>query len=77
LTSRSRQTWKDAMRGGDKQRVSALRLVLSELQKAAKDGSDDELTVLRASASAAWRPRAPIARPAARTSRRARRPRAS
>ena len=38
---------KDAMRGGDKQRVSALRLVLSELQKASKDGSDDELTVLR------------------------------
>jgi uncharacterized protein YqeY len=27
--------------------VSALRLVLSELQKAAKDGDDDELAVLR------------------------------
>jgi len=36
-----------AMRAGDKQRVAALRLVLSELQKAAKEGSDDELTVLR------------------------------
>ncbi|HEV3071060.1 MAG TPA: GatB/YqeY domain-containing protein [Solirubrobacteraceae bacterium] len=38
---------KDAMRAGDKQRVGALRLVLSELQKAAKEGSSDELAVLR------------------------------
>jgi uncharacterized protein YqeY len=36
-----------AMRAGDKQRVSALRMVLSELQKAEKDGSGDELAVLR------------------------------
>jgi uncharacterized protein YqeY len=36
-----------AMRGGEKGRVGALRLVLSELQKAAKEGSDDELAVLR------------------------------
>jgi uncharacterized protein len=36
-----------AMRAGDKQRVGALRFVLSELQKAAKEGSDDELAVLR------------------------------
>src|SRR5271170_6410041 len=36
-----------AMRAGEKQRVGALRLVLSELQKAAKEGSDDELSVLR------------------------------
>jgi uncharacterized protein YqeY len=36
-----------AMRAGDKARVGALRLVLSELQKAAKEGSDDELAVLR------------------------------
>ncbi len=36
-----------AMKAGEKQRVGALRLVLSELQKAAKDGSGDELTVLR------------------------------
>jgi uncharacterized protein YqeY len=35
------------MKTGEKQRVGALRLVLSELQKAAKDGSDDELAVLR------------------------------
>lgn len=38
---------KDAMRAGEKDRVGALRLVLSELQKAAKEGPDDELTVLR------------------------------
>jgi len=36
-----------AMKAGEKDRVGALRLVLSELQKAAKDGSDDELAVLR------------------------------
>ncbi len=38
---------KDAMRAGEKARVGALRLVLSELQKAAKEGSSDELAVLR------------------------------
>jgi len=36
-----------AMKAGEKERVSALRLVLSELQKAAKAGGGDELTVLR------------------------------
>jgi uncharacterized protein YqeY len=36
-----------AMRAGEKERVGALRLVLSELQKAAKEGSEDEPTVLR------------------------------
>ncbi len=36
-----------AMRAGEKVRVGALRLVLSELQKAVKEGSDDELAVLR------------------------------
>ncbi len=35
------------MRAGEKEKVGALRLVLSELQKAAKDGNDDELAVLR------------------------------
>jgi uncharacterized protein len=38
---------KDAMRAGERDKVSALRLVLSELQKAAKEGSADELVVLR------------------------------
>jgi uncharacterized protein YqeY len=36
-----------AMRAGEKQKVGALRLVLSELQKAAKEGDGDELAVLR------------------------------
>jgi uncharacterized protein YqeY len=36
-----------AMKAGQKQRVGALRLVLSELQKAAKEGGDDEQAVLR------------------------------
>jgi uncharacterized protein len=36
-----------AMKAGDKDRVGALRLVLSELQKDAQDGGTDELAVLR------------------------------
>jgi uncharacterized protein len=36
-----------AMRAGEKERVSALRLLLSELQKAAKEGSSDEVALLR------------------------------
>ena len=35
------------MRAGEKEKVGALRLVISELQKAAKEGADDELAVLR------------------------------
>jgi uncharacterized protein YqeY len=36
-----------AMKAGERDRVDALRLLLSELQKAVKEGSDDELAVLR------------------------------
>jgi len=36
-----------AMKAGDKDRVTALRLVLSELQKDAKEGAGDEQAVLR------------------------------
>jgi uncharacterized protein YqeY len=36
-----------AMKAGEKDRVGALRLVLSELQKASKDGDGDEVAVLR------------------------------
>ena len=36
-----------AMRAGDRDRVGRLRLILSELQKAAKEGGDDEQAVLR------------------------------
>jgi uncharacterized protein YqeY len=36
-----------AMKAGDRDRAGALRLVLSELQKDAKEGAGDELAVLR------------------------------
>jgi uncharacterized protein YqeY len=36
-----------AMKAGDRERVGALRLVLSELQKSVKEGDGDELAVLR------------------------------
>jgi uncharacterized protein YqeY len=47
ITEQLRADITGAMKAGEKQRVGALRLVLSELQKASKEGSDDELTVLR------------------------------
>jgi uncharacterized protein len=47
LAEQLRQDLATSMKAGEKDRVGTLRLVLSELQKAAKDGSDDELTVLR------------------------------
>lgn len=47
VTEQLRSDMTSAMKAGDKTRVGALRLVLSELQKAAKEGSDDELAVLR------------------------------
>ena len=36
-----------AMKAGDRERVATLRLVLSELQKAEKEGDSDEVAVLR------------------------------
>jgi uncharacterized protein YqeY len=47
VTEQLRADMTGAMKAGERVRVGALRLVLSELQKAAKDGSDDELSVLR------------------------------
>jgi uncharacterized protein len=47
VTEQLRTDMTSAMKAGEKTRVGALRLVLSELQKAAKDGGDDELSVLR------------------------------
>ena len=47
LADSVKQDLTSAMKAGEKARVGALRLVLSELQKAAKDGNDDELAVLR------------------------------
>ena len=47
LAEQVRTDMTSAMKAGEKQRVGALRLVLSELQKAAKEGDGDELAVLR------------------------------
>ena len=47
VTDQVRSDMTAAMKAGEKQRVGALKLVLSELQKASKEGSDDELAVLR------------------------------
>jgi hypothetical protein len=47
LAESVKQDLTSAMKAGEKARVGALRLVLSELQKAAKDGTGDELGVLR------------------------------
>ncbi len=47
VTEQLRSDITGAMKAGEKERVGALRLVLSELQKAEKEGGDDELTVLR------------------------------
>jgi uncharacterized protein YqeY len=47
LEDRIRADVTTAMKAGERDRVAALRLVLSELQKAAKEGDADELAVLR------------------------------
>jgi uncharacterized protein len=47
VADRVKQDVVAAMKGGDKDRVQALRMVLSELQKAAKEGDGDETAVLR------------------------------
>jgi uncharacterized protein len=36
-----------ALKAGDRERCNALRLIASELQKAVKDGGDDEVAVLQ------------------------------
>ena len=38
---------KTAMKAGERERVHALRLIVSELQKAAKEGGADEVAVLQ------------------------------
>lgn len=47
IADRIRADVTTAMKAGDRERVAALRLVLSELQKDAKEGAGDELAVLR------------------------------
>jgi uncharacterized protein YqeY len=47
IADRIRADVTTAMKAGERDRVTALRLVLSELQKAEKEGGTDELAVLR------------------------------
>jgi uncharacterized protein len=47
LRERVQTDVRQALRDGERERLGALRLLLSELQKAEKDGQDDELSVLR------------------------------
>jgi len=47
IADRIKTNMTSAMKAGERNRVTALRLVLSELQKAAKEGDADELAVLR------------------------------
>jgi uncharacterized protein YqeY len=47
VTERVKSDLTTAMKAGERGRVGTLRLVLSELQKATKDGGGDELAVLR------------------------------
>jgi len=47
ITEQIKTDVQSAMRAGEKDKVGALRLILSELQKAAKEGGDDEVAVLR------------------------------
>ena len=47
LTDRVKADLTTAMKAGEKERVGTLRLVLSELQKDAKEGKGDEVAVLR------------------------------
>ncbi len=47
LADTVKQDLTTALKAGEKERVDALRLILSELQKAAKDGNDDEQAILR------------------------------
>jgi hypothetical protein len=47
IEQRITEDLRTAMRASEKERVSALRLLLSELRRDAKDGPGDELAVLR------------------------------
>jgi len=47
ITDQVKQDVAVAMKAGERRRVSALRLVLSELQKDLKEGAGDEVAVLR------------------------------
>ena len=67
LADRIKQDMQNALRDGDKARLGALRLLLSELQKSAKDGSQD---AARATPAGSWvTPVSPSATPAGPSSR--------
>ena len=46
IAERIRADVTTAMKAGERERVAALRLILSELQKAEKEGDADEIAVL-------------------------------
>ena len=45
ITEQIQEDVKTAMKAGDKQRLTVLRVLVSELQKDAKEGAGDELAV--------------------------------
>lgn len=47
ITEQIQDDVKTAMKAGDKQRLTVLRMLVAELQKDAKEGAGDELAVLR------------------------------
>jgi uncharacterized protein YqeY len=47
LIEQLRSDVNSALKSGERERAGALRMVLSELQKAAKEGESDEISILR------------------------------
>ncbi|MGB0871766.1 MAG: GatB/YqeY domain-containing protein [Solirubrobacterales bacterium] len=47
ITEKMQDDVKTAMKSGEKDRVQALRLIVSELQRAKKDGNSDEIAILQ------------------------------
>ena len=47
LLEKVREDTTAAMKAGEKERVGALRMIVNELQKAEKEGGDDEVAVLQ------------------------------
>jgi hypothetical protein len=47
VVDKVQQDARSALKAGDRERCNALRLIASELHKAAKDGGDDEVAVLQ------------------------------
>lgn len=47
ITEKMQDDVKTAMKSGEKDKVQALRLIVADLQRAAKDGNDDEVAILQ------------------------------